>query len=98
MADGYRAPSRLALMLHLELVLNDLCDHLPGEPPALIAWGPGALAEKVADGLLALALDEEQSCPAPPEEQAVAARFEAAPDGLAEDPKWEYDLLTGGAE
>jgi hypothetical protein len=59
---AYSAPSRLRLMLDLERVLTLLCDHLPGEPPALIAWGPGALAEKVADGLLSLDPPPEYRC------------------------------------
>lgn len=32
-------------------VLLPLCDDLPGEPPALLAWSPSRLAEVVAAGL-----------------------------------------------
>lgn len=33
--------------------LRPLCDDLPGEPPALIAWGPEQLARKIAEELRA---------------------------------------------
>lgn len=34
-------------------VLLPLCDDLPGEPLALIAWSPDVLAERISDGLAA---------------------------------------------
>ena len=34
-------------------VLLPLCDDLPGEPPALLAWSPSRLAEVIAQGLAA---------------------------------------------
>lgn len=32
-------------------VLLPLCDHLPGELPALIAWAPSELAKRIVKGL-----------------------------------------------